>query len=391
MKHKQIHVVYIITKLELGGAQKVCLTLFNDMPAYGITTHLISGVEGTLVNTVKDKQHTILLESFKREISFSALWHELSSFIALIKQLRALKKKYKHIIVHTHSTKAGLLGRWAAFCAGIKTRIHTVHGYGFHDYQSWLTWSIIYLLELITGFITTHFVCVSSADVKVGLKLFPRFMYKHSIIRAAIDWQQFYIPARIAQPELPTTQPFIFGTIACFKPQKNLFDLLQAFKLVHAQNKNTRLEIIGDGAQRSKIERWLTQHNLSKVVTLHGWQEHVAPIMFAWHAFVLSSLWEGLPCAIVEARMLRLPIISYDTGGIHDVVLHGDNGLLCSQKDWHSLACHMLAVSTDHFLYQQFRTHHDDLHDFNNTSMVREHNVLYKKLVHQKAHYFTKF
>jgi len=384
MKHKQIHVVYIITKLELGGAQKVCLTLFNDIPACGINTHLISGAEGKLVNTIKDKQHTILLESFKREISFSTLWHELSSFIMLIKQLSTLKKKYNHIIVHTHSTKAGLLGRWAAFCAGIKTRVHTVHGYGFHDYQSWLIWSIIYLLELITSFITTHFVCVSSADVKVGLKLFPRFMYKHSIIRAAIDWQQFYIPARIAQPEPLVEQPFVFGTIACFKPQKNLFDLLQAFAWVHTQNKNTRLEIIGDGAQRTKIEHWLAQHNLSGVVTLHGWQERVAPIMFTWHAFALSSLWEGMPCAIVEARMLHLPIISYDTGGIHDVVLHGNNGLLCMQKDWHALAQYMLAISTDIALYKKLRAYHDNLHDFNNRAMVQEHSALYKRLTHPK-------
>lgn len=381
MKHTNLHIVYIITKLELGGAQKVCLALFEGLQKDGITTNLISGASGTLVDHIKHNKDVILIDNFKREVTVKALWNEVICFFNLIKQLRTLKKQHAIILVHTHSTKAGLLGRWAAFFAGIKIRIHTVHGYGFHPHQSWIPWLVTYTLELVTSFITTHFVCVSSADVKVGLKLFPQFAHKHSIIRAAIDWEQFYIPACKALPTLPTTQPFIFGTIACFKPQKNLFDLLYAFKTVHAQNTNTRLEIIGDGAQRTKIERWLTENNLTDIVTLHGWQDRVAPIMFTWHAFVLSSLWEGLPCAIVEARMLQLPIISYDTGGIQDVVHHGNNGLLCTQKAWHTLAHNMLTILNNPELYKKLSTYQDNLSDFSNTHMIQKHVALYRKLL----------
>ena len=222
MKHTHdILIVYIITKLELGGAQKVCLSLFHGLQHNNIKTKLISGATGKLVDSVKDSPDVIFLNSLKRELFFTGIFNELHSFFYLIKQLRQLKKEHPNIIVHTHSTKAGILGRWAAFCARIKTRIHTVHGYGFHAHQNIIIWCIIYSIELITSFITTHFVCVSSEDVKTGIKYFPRFTQKHTIIRAAIDWDQFYMPARIATKFPLNHEPFIFGTCSCFKPQKN--------------------------------------------------------------------------------------------------------------------------------------------------------------------------
>ncbi len=385
MKQKNyIHVVYIITKLELGGAQKVCLELFNGLQNANISSHLISGAQGTLIDEVKQNDQVILLDNFKREFSFTAIFNELRCLWHLVTQLRNLKKIHPTILVHTHSTKAGIIGRWAAWFAGIKIRIHTIHGYGFHSHQSWLLWLPLYLIELITSSITTHYICVSSADVTIGTQLFPYFAHKHSLIRAAVDQQPFYTPARATSMDtetlLSTKSTFTFGTISCFKPQKNLFDLLNAFALVHQNNSTTRLEIIGDGTQRKEIENWIAQHNLTEVITLHGWQTEVAPIMLTWDAFALSSLWEGLPCAIVEARLLKLPVICYDTGGIKDVIIHEQNGLLYKQKDWHELSQGMLALTTNKILYSQLRAYADNLDAFKNKHMINEHIALYTQL-----------
>src|SRR5579872_5259680 len=106
---KDIQVVYIITKLELGGAQKVCLSLFEGLQKSGFNAHLISGKKGLLTHQVQDNSHVILLDSMKREMRLSTLWHELKNFFNLIKILKSLKKKNPTIIVHTHSTKAGLI------------------------------------------------------------------------------------------------------------------------------------------------------------------------------------------------------------------------------------------------------------------------------------------
>lgn len=370
-KKSEIYVIYIVTKLELGGAQKVCLALFDALQKHH-QSWLISGTEGQLVSETKSKQNVILLNSLKREVGFS----ELRAFIDLVRTIKKHKSQHKNLIIHTHSTKAGYLGRWAAWFAGCKYRIHTVHGFGFHEHQSWLTYSISYLLEVITSFITTHYVCVSTKDVETGITTLPNFGYKHSIIRAAIN-NVLFTPAVRTSPEIDS---FVFGTVSCFKEQKNLFDLLHAFSYTHMYNPHTKLEIIGDGFLRPQIEQWIEQHNLQHAIILHGWKQNVAPLMRSWHVFLLSSLWEGLPCAIVEARFLKLPVIAYNVGGISDIINHGENGLLCKPKDKDTLGKSMLSLANDKHLYEKLSSHKEDLYEFTMTAMVEEHISLYRSL-----------
>lgn len=379
MQHsKKITIVYIITKLELGGAQKVCLSLFQGIHSENVNTYLISGNEGTLTHSLRSKKNIALLDTFKNNLSLTNAVQEIRNFFTIVKKLRAIKKEHGLVVVHTHSSKAGIIGRWAAFFAGIKKRVHTIHGYALHPHLSYITWIFFYLVELLTSFITTHFICVSSEDVKTGIKLFPGFAKKHSIIRAAIEWNQF-LPLEEKQYS-PSKKIFTFGTIACFKPQKNLFDLLAAFKNVHTLYPHSTLEIIGDGQLRPAIESWITHHKLTGSVILHGWQESVAPIMKQWDCFVLSSLWEGLPCAIVEARLLKLPVISYDTGGIKDIIFHGQNGLLIPQKDVERLTHSMERIINDKDLYTAFTTYDDNLDDFDHHTMIQNHQDLYFRL-----------
>lgn len=378
-RKKEIQVVYIITKLELGGAQKVCLSLLDGLQQHDTNTYLISSNEGYYVNKIKNLPYVCLLNQLKREVSLKSFMQEFKAFWELVAVLKNLKKSNKHIIVHTHSTKAGIMGRWAAFFAGVKHRVHTIHGYGFHDYQNIFTWLGIYLLEFITSIITTHYVCVSTVDAKIGVKLLPRFTARHSIIRAAVDWDNFTRMQTVRA--FPSIEPFVFGTIACFKPQKNLIDLLQAFWVVHHKNPHTRLEIIGDGEQRPILQKWIKDHDLETVVTLHGWQDDVASIMKHWHTFVLSSLWEGLPCAIIEARLLKLPVLSYDIGGIRDVIFDGVNGFLYKPKDWQQLSSGMLLISQNQELFKRLQEHQEDLTAFHDQTMIAQHRDLYEQIV----------
>ncbi len=382
MIQKELNILYIITKLELGGAQKVCLTLFKGLANSGNNSILMSGDEGVLVNEVKNSQNLILLKNLKREVSFLNIFYEVKNFFSLIKEIKKIKKKYPDLIVHTHSTKAGIIGRWAAFFANVKNRIHTIHGYAFHDHQNKILWFFIYFAELITSLITTHFICVSSKDIQIGKKLFPGFSRKHSLIRAAVEWDKFYSGEKDVKPARPEPvegfERFIFGTVSCFKKQKNLIDLFKAFKEVQKKFPNSILEVIGDGILRSELEQWIKENNLEKNIILHGWQQNVAEIMLNWNVFVLTSLWEGLPCAIVEARLSKLPVIAYDTGGISDVILHGKNGFLIKQKDWLSMANVMLKIINDTSLYNNLKNYPQDLNEFKNSSMVEKHINLYQ-------------
>ncbi len=380
MNKKRIPVVYIITQLELGGAQKVCLSLFKALQKAGCAAHLISGKSGPLVKDVSKRENVFLLPSMQQKISLRSLKNEWKNFWEIVNTLKRIKKEHPHLIVHTHSTKAGLIGRWAAWWAGIRTRIHTIHGYGFHAHQSWFVWLPIYVLELFTSFITTHFICVSAHDAQTGIRLFPGFELKHAIIRAGVDAQQFYTPAfMLRAPSMKKL--FIFGSISCFKPQKNLIDLLRAFEKAYQANDRARLEIIGDGAQRKHLEDWIITHNLSHAITLHGWQHSVAKITKEWHVFALSSLWEGLPCAIIEARLQRLPIVSYKTGGVSEVVLDQQNGFLVEQGNWHGLGSRMITLMNTNTLYRKMQNFPDNLADFDSAHIVKEHIALYKELL----------
>jgi len=378
-KKKELQVLYIVTQLELGGAQKVCLALLNGMPSHNVKTFLIAGAHGPLVKEVEANPQVELLPELHQRKKINNILHEIKCFFTLIHKVRALKKKHPNIIVHTHSSKAGFFGRWAAFFAGVKTRIHTVHGYAFHPHTPWPFWLIVYSCELISSIITTHFICVSSHDVKTGIRTLPGFTHKYSIIRAAVDYHTFYQPARTVA--IPPKRPFIFGSISCFKTQKNVFDLLKAFAHVHQLNPNTRLEIIGDGLLRPALEQWIDKHQLDHAITLHGWQEEVHTIMQTWHTFVISSLWEGLPCAIVEARILKLPIITYDTGGITDIVFHRVNGLIVPQKKWRILASDMFSLTHDHQLFSAISAYPDKLHDFISEHMTSQHYALYRRII----------
>jgi glycosyltransferase involved in cell wall biosynthesis len=375
-----VPVVYIITKLELGGAQKICLSLFKDRAHQGVPTYLITGNQGTLINEVNTLPNVFFIKSLKREITWYKTWLEMITFISVFRIVRKLKKQHPDLVVHTHGSKAGVIGRLAATLARVKNRIHTVHGFPFNPHQKLLPWLGAYCAELLCAPLTSHFVCVSQMDVQTGKRLLPGFSKKCSIIRAAVDSEYFYVPARNALPHPSPYEPFIFGTISCMKPQKNLMDMLKAFAYVYQHNPRARLEIIGDGIERKMLENWILKHGLTNVITLHGWQHDVLPFLKKWHCFALSSLWEGLPCAIIEARLAKLPILSYDTGGIREVVHHGVNGFVYPQKEWGQLAQGMLALSADELLFMTLRTYPDNFKDFDLKVMVDKHMKLYKTL-----------
>jgi glycosyltransferase involved in cell wall biosynthesis len=294
-KAQNPHIIYIITQLELGGAQKICLNLMKGLLAQGTDVSLISGAEGPLIEQTTQFTSVYLLTSLKNELNIKNLKNDLETFFHIVRIIKKLKKQNPQIIVHTHSTKAGIFGRWAAFFSGIKNRIHTVHGFGFNKYQSKLRWLMIYILELITVCVTTKFVCVSQKDIDEGTRLFPNFKKKSTLIRAAVDYQTFYLPAKKTSLEKKNNNLTI-GTISCFKPQKNLFDLLKAFELAVTATppKLLRLQIIGDGTQRAELEQWIFEHNLIDQIELLGWQNNVKPWLEQWDIFTLSSLWEGL-------------------------------------------------------------------------------------------------
>lgn len=378
----KVSILYIITKLELGGAQKVCLSLLNGVKENGGFAALASGTDGPLVKDVQNLDSIFLLKRFKREIGLNNILNEIFLFLDLIRVIKKIKKQHPNLIVHTHSTKAGILGRWAAFFSGIKKRVHTVHGFGFHSNQNKFLWLLIYISEFVTAFITTKFVCVSKHDIKIGSRSLPFFKNRNNIIRAAVEYDNFYVPAKSAKNF--DSDKFILGTVSCFKPQKNLIDLLRAFKkllLDLPEKKNDLLlQIVGDGQLRPQIEQFISENGLTENVELLGWQNNVASWVKTWDLFVMSSLWEGLPCAIVEARLAKLPVVAYNISGIPEVIFDNKNGFLVDVGDWFNLSEKIKFFVQNSAFHFQFSNYQDSLVEFHSDSMVKQHIDFYKSL-----------
>ncbi len=379
---KDQFVLYVLTKLELGGAQKVCLTLLKGIAQCGYSSGLITGTDGVLLPQVQDLNNVYFIQEFKREIGFRTILLELKSLFAMYRLIKKLKKLHSNMIVHTHSTKAGFFGRWAAFFARVDVRIHTIHGFGFNDYQSWKKRAFFFIIEYITSLITTRYICVSEKDLLTGIKKIPFFAKKSLIIRAAVDWDSFYITSKRTSN---IGGDLVIGTVSCLKPQKNVIDLLQAFKLVldkisPASFQRLFLHIIGDGILRDDLELFVHKNNLTNHVVFLGWQSDVSKWMKEWDIFAMSSLWEGLPCAAVEARLCRLPVVAYDVGGISDIILNGKNGCLIKPGDWQSLAEQLVLLIKNKALRTRMINHDEKLDDFKHSSMVREHLILYRTL-----------
>ena len=142
-----------------------------------------------------------------------------------------------------------------------------------------------------------------------------------------------------------------------------------------------RLEIIGDGPQATMLREFTAQYNIAHITTFHGWQHAPASFLKQWDLFAMSSLWEGLPCSIVEARLQKIPVIAYNVGGINEVIESGRNGYLVEPGNWQQLGSYLAALASNPALHNRLANHPDNLGAFNNKAMVQQHLSLYQTIV----------
>ena len=226
---QKIKLLYVITKLELGGAQKQLLSLINHLDKKRYTPVLMTAADGFLIkNSLSIKGlRLIKLRFLERPIN------PVKDFFAFC-QIYNFIKKNKIDIVHTHSSKAGILGRWAANFAGVKTIIHTVHGWSFNEYQNHLVRRIIIWLERFTALITDKLIVVSKHDLQKGLYNSIGNRDKYKLIHYGIDYQEFSKRDKSLREELGIdNRDLLIGMVSCFKPQKSPQDFIRLAFLVN--------------------------------------------------------------------------------------------------------------------------------------------------------------
>ncbi len=374
-------VVHLITLLEFGGAQGNTIYTVEHLNPKKFDVYLWSGRGAYWDRYVEQnpelKKRTRYFKSLVRPVN--PLW----DFIAVFSLWRALEK-LKPAILHTHSSKAGIVGRIAGWLAGVPVIIHTFHGFGFNDEQRALTRWFFVWLEKAMAPLATKLIFVSEANRRTAQELKIGRDGQYELIRSGVPLTEIRRHSKTKKSDYrdlgPEQSPWIV-TIGAFKPQKNLSDFLIAAKKIRESFPTAFFIMLGDGELRSQLESEVDSLGLSGHIVMPGWRQDATRILAASDVFVMTSLWEGLPRALVEALALEKPSVCYDTDGVRDI-LGAEDGSLVSRHDTSRLAEKVVSLLSNNALYAKVASQSAQRigRDFDIDEMVIQQERLYNSL-----------
>ncbi|MHB8829696.1 MAG: glycosyltransferase family 4 protein [Syntrophales bacterium] len=341
MKHPgdKIKVVHIITRFDKGGsAENTFLTVVGlDRDRYEVVlvTGALSGnknndsegiaIEANLAELQTGGARTLPVRHLIRELNPLA---DMAAFFSLCKIIH----REKPDIVHTHTSKAGILGRWAAWLCRIPVIIHTPHGHVFRGYFNPLKTRVFIMLERWAAMITDALVMLTPQEMKDHLALRIARKEKFTVIHSGVDLkrfipEQFAAEKKIILTEVPESN-VVIGTVGRLTAIKGQDVLIRAIAALKQTGEEALLVLLGEGERRGELEELAKRLKVSENICFLGWRPDVAAVMASFDIFCLPSLNEGMGKVIVEAMAMGLPIVASDIGGIRDLVRNGENGLL---------------------------------------------------------------
>ena len=336
-------VLYIVTKSVWGGAQRYVYDLATSLPKDKFEAVVAAGGNGPLFEMLgREGIRTIQIPAFRRDIN---PLKECAAFFQLFKVYASERPD----IIHLNSSKAGGLGALAAFIYKflppttyhpLPKVIFTVHGWGFLENRAWITKKIILFISRLSSLFQDKVILLDRVDFAAAEKFIPA--RKLVLIPNGIKEIDFLARADaralLAQKiEHPIAQDTVLiGTIAELTKNKGLRYLIDAISLI--PDSLFLLLIIGDGEDRSRLEKQIADAKLQDHVSLAGFISHANQYLKALDVFVLPSLKEGLPYVIMEAMAAGLPVIATNVGGMPDMIADGDVGILVPPKDSQALA-----------------------------------------------------
>ncbi|MEW6042359.1 MAG: glycosyltransferase family 4 protein, partial [Elusimicrobiota bacterium] len=327
----QYKVLHIITKLEFGGAQGNTIWTVTNLNREIFNAKIVSGKGGFLDKEVNPEK-IIFLNHLIRRIA------PIRDLLGLIEIFKIIKKEHP-VIIHTHSSKAGILGRIAAKLARVPVIIHTFHGFGFNSEQSAITRFLFVFLEKICARISDILIFVSNSNIDTANRFGIGNLKQYKLIRSGICLEKYpanppdagYRYKKRKELGIPENAKIVIST-GNLKPQKNPGDFIKiALKIIN-ETENVYFVYAGGGETLDKVKKQILDLGLSDRCIFTGWRQDVHELLAISEVFVLTSLWEGLPRSLVEALKSGLACVCYKTDGILDLIKEGINGFLVPQK-----------------------------------------------------------
>jgi len=325
---RPVRIVRLITRLNIGGPAVHVATLATRLTAMGFETQIIAGelAEGerhASHEVFKDlPQQPISLAGFSRDVS---ILRDVRTLWRLVRILRAKRPD----IVHTHTSKAGALGRLAAAIAGVPIRVHTFHGLVFSGHFSrWRSRLYIHLERLLGR--------LSSCVVVISRRQQDELIFRYRIVSSEkvecipLGFEVGpYLQARAAsfaiRHELNLTgRHFLVGWVGRLVPVKDPFLLIETAKHVLKSLPSCHFVLVGDGEMREMVERAIHLAGLAGHIHLLGWRNDLSDVYSDFDLTFLTSLSEGTPLALLETMACGKPFVAPRIGGVPDLVFGQD-------------------------------------------------------------------
>lgn len=338
---RPIRVMRIIARLNVGGPALHVTLLTGRLGPPEFESTLVCGRigpgEGDMAYLAAERGITpIIIPELGRELS------PLRDPVTLFRLWR-LMRHLKPDIVHTHTAKAGFVGRWAAWLARVPVRVHTYHGHVFQGYFGPAKTRLFLALERLTARITDRLITISPAlrDELAGVyRVAPA--QKFAVVPLGLELAPYAAAPRglgtlRAAHLIPPSAPLI-GIVGRIVPIKNHALFLEMAGRVLQAQPDAYFVIVGDGEDRAAIEAQADRLGLRKRVVFTGWMQDLVPVFSDLDLLALSSDNEGTPTAIMQALAAGVPVVATAVGGVPDLLRHGGWGRLVPPGDAGALA-----------------------------------------------------
>ena len=333
----KIKVLRVIARLNIGGPAIHTVLLSEGLDPALFDTHLAIGTpeaqEGDMFDFARERDIKVThIPGLKRGIGF----HDMPAFFKLFKLIKQIKPD----IIHTHTAKAGALGRLAAAFARVPVKVHTFHGHVFDGYFSPFKARFFLLIERLLSHTTTRAIVVSEGvrnEIVERLHVVPGD--KCVVIRLGLELEKFLDNEKLKgtlRNKLDVgSDTLLVGIVGRLVPIKNHVMFLKAARKLKDENPELKVKflIVGDGEMKGYLAEYRDRLGLGSTVIFTGWIRDLAAVYADLDVVALTSLNEGTPVSLIEAMASARPVIATNVGGVKDIVSDGNNGYLVGPND----------------------------------------------------------
>jgi glycosyltransferase involved in cell wall biosynthesis len=330
---RRLRVAQVVTKLS-AGAGGITLRGALALDRSRFSTTIVTAEGGSLISRAEEAGLQVI-----RMRHMAPDMRPLSD-VRGVGELTRILADGDFDLVHTHSSKAGGLGRIAARRAGVGAVVHSFHGFPFHEFQSAARRRAYLAAERWLARLTDYFLADGTivAAEAVRLKIAPP--ERITAIASPIDGDIPVVSEGARRQArlllgLPRDAKVV-GTMARLDAQKAPLDMVEAFAAL--RRPDVRMVWVGDGGLRAKTERLIARRGLADRFMLLGERADVPALLPGFDVFAMSSLYEGLPCALIEAMTCGVPVVATAVNSVPEIVISGKTGLLARPRDPVSLS-----------------------------------------------------